>query len=87
MAITLTPDLSRQLQASIKRFCAEHLDEPIGDLKAGMFLDFCVREIGPVIYNHAIGDAQAYFRERVTDLEGVLYEKEFTYWTGGPRGT
>jgi len=32
------------------------------------------------VYNRAIADAQAYFQERTVDLEGVCYEKEFTYW-------
>jgi uncharacterized protein (DUF2164 family) len=86
MAIELSPDLKKQLQASIKRYFVEHLDEEIGDLKAGMLLDYCLKEIGPVVYNRAIADAQAYFQERVVDLEGVCYEKEFTYWAPKPSG-
>ena len=84
MAITLSPDTTRQLQASIKRYVAEHMDEDIGDLKAGMLLDFCVKEIGPSIYNQAIADARTYFEGRVIDLEGVCYEPEFTYWAPKP---
>ena len=80
MAIELSPDTIKQLQASIKRYFAEQLDQDIGDLKAGLLLDFCLKEIGPSIYNQAITDARAYFQERVADLEGVCYEKEFTYW-------
>lgn len=85
MSITLHPDTSRQLQASIKRYFAEHLDEDIGNLKAGMLLDFCLREVGPVIYNRAIADAQAFLEARVADLEGVCHEEEFTYWA--PKGS
>ena len=40
MPIALTPEVTKQLQASIKRFTAEHLDEEVGDLKAALFLDF-----------------------------------------------
>jgi uncharacterized protein (DUF2164 family) len=86
MAITLSPDNKKQLLASIKRYFVEHLDEDIGDLKAGLLLDYCLQEIGPVIYNKAIGDAQAYFQERAVDLEGVCYEKEFTFWAPKPGG-
>ncbi len=39
MAITLSPETKKQLQASIKRYFLEHLDEDIGELKAGLFLD------------------------------------------------
>jgi uncharacterized protein (DUF2164 family) len=81
MAITLTPDTTDQLRASIKRFAAEHLDLDIGDLKTDLILDYCLREIGPSIYNQAITDARAYFQSRVEDLEGVCYEKELTYWS------
>jgi uncharacterized protein (DUF2164 family) len=80
VAITLSPDTTRQLHASIKKFLSEHLDEDAGDLKATMFLDFCLQEIGPSVYNRAIADAQAYFTGRVQDLEGVCYEPEFSYW-------
>jgi uncharacterized protein (DUF2164 family) len=84
MAITLSPETTKQLHISIKRFFAEHLDEDIGDLKSGLVLDYVLKEIGPVVYNRAIADAQAYFQERAVDLEGVCYEPEFTYWTPPP---
>ena len=80
MAIKLPPEVARQLQTSIKRYFAEHLDQDIGDLKAGLVLDYCLKEIGPAVYNRAIADAQAYFQDRVADLEGVCHEDEFTYW-------
>jgi len=86
MAITLSPDTAKQLEASIKRYFAEHLEQDIGDLKAGMLLDYCLKEIGPIIYNRAVADAQSYFHGRVADLEGVCYETEFTYWAPAPAG-
>jgi uncharacterized protein (DUF2164 family) len=87
MAITLSPDTRKQLVESLKRYAAEHLDDPIGDLKAGLLLDFCLVEIGAVVYNQAIADAQAYFQERTADLDGVCHQVEFTYWKapGKPR--
>jgi len=80
MAITLSPEIRKQLVASIKRYAVENLDEEIGDLKAGLLLDYCLQEIGPVVYNQAIVDAQSYFTGRVADLEGVCHEEEFGYW-------
>jgi uncharacterized protein (DUF2164 family) len=84
MAIELSPETTKQLHASIKRYFLENLDQDIGDLKAGMLLNYCLKEIGPTIYNRAIDDAQTYFQGRVVDLEGVCYEKEFTYWAAKP---
>jgi uncharacterized protein (DUF2164 family) len=84
MAITLSAETTRQLQASIKRYFAENLGQDIGDLKANLLLDYCLKEIGPSIYNQAITDARAYFQDRVADLEGVCFEKELTYWAAAP---
>ena len=86
MAIKLSPETTKQLHASIKRYFVENLEQDIGDLKAGMMLDYCLKEIGAVVYNRAIADAQTYFQGRVVDLEGVCYEKEFTYWVPADRG-
>ena len=80
MAITLSPEIRKQLLVSIKRYVTENLDEEIGDLKAGLLLDYCLQEIGPAVYNQAIADAQSYFTGRVADLEGVCHEEEFGYW-------
>jgi uncharacterized protein (DUF2164 family) len=80
MAITLSPETTRRLVASIKRYAVENLDEEIGDLKAGLLLDYVLKEIGPAIYNQAIADAQAYFTGRVADLEGVCHEPELGFW-------
>jgi len=80
MAIKLPPETITRLVASIKRYAAENLDEEIGDLKAGLLLEYCLEEIGPSIYNQAIADAQSYFTGRVADLERVCHEAEFGFW-------
>ena len=56
------------------------MPEPMGDLSAGLLLDYFLEEIGPVIYNKAIADAQTRMHQRVADLPGELYEDEFQYW-------
>ncbi|MGA7106902.1 MAG: DUF2164 domain-containing protein [Terracidiphilus sp.] len=66
--------------ASIQRYFQEELSEPIGDLPAGQLLNFFLEEIGPILYNRAIADAQARLSARVSDLNGELYADEFQYW-------
>jgi uncharacterized protein (DUF2164 family) len=56
------------------------MPEPIGELPAGLLLNFILEEIGPAIYNKAIADAQARLLGRVSDLNGELYADEFQYW-------
>jgi uncharacterized protein (DUF2164 family) len=57
------------------------MDQDIGDLKAGMLLDFFLKEIGPTVYNAAITDARAFFEERAADLDAVRHHIEFPYWS------
>ena len=80
MPITLSDADAARAIASIRRYAAESLDDEIGDLQARLFLDFVLKEIGPSIYNRAIGDAQAFIRDRAADLESVCNEPEFGYW-------
>ena len=80
MSIKFQKDTEKYLLVSIKRFVAENMETEIGDLKASLFLEFCVREVGPSIYNQAIADAQSYMQEKTADLGGNRYEAEFDYW-------
>ena len=79
----VTPELTKQQRtaviSSLQRYFEENLD-PIGDLPASLLLNFFLEEIGPVIYNQAIADAQTRISQRVADLNGELYSDEFQYW-------
>lgn len=80
MTISLADDARKQSIASIKRYFVEELDQDIGELKAGLILEFFLKEIAPTIYNGAIADAQTYLRDRLADLEGVCSVPEFAFW-------
>ncbi len=80
MSIKLSEDAKTALIASIKRYFSENMDEEIGDLKAALLLEFCIKEVGPCIFNQAIADAQAHMQEKVADLDGTCHEPEFGYW-------
>jgi uncharacterized protein (DUF2164 family) len=80
MNIELPKQARADAIASIKRYFQENMSEPIGDLPAGLLLNFFIEEIGPSIYNNAIADAQKRLEQRVLDLNGELYADEFQYW-------
>lgn len=80
MTIKLSKVTKKQLIESIKRYFEEKLDEEIGDLKASLFLDFCLEEICPSVYNRAIIDARSFMEDKLSDIEGTYYEPEFGYW-------
>ncbi len=80
IAIELAKPARTAAIASLQRYFEENMPEPIGDLPAGLLLNFLLEEVGPVIYNQAIGDAQARMQQRASDLSGELYADEFQYW-------
>jgi uncharacterized protein (DUF2164 family) len=81
MTIDMPKQVRAQAIASIQRYFQENMPEPIGDLPAGLLLNFFIEEVGPAIYNQAIADAQARMQQRVSDLNGELYANEFQYWS------
>jgi uncharacterized protein (DUF2164 family) len=80
MAIEISEQTRKDAIASLQQYFDKNLSEPIGDLPAGQLLNFFLEEVGPVIYNRAIADAQARMQARVGDLHGELFEDEFQYW-------
>ena len=85
MDIKLSPATEKRLHGAIQRFVVEEYGESVGELGAGTFLAFCLKELGPAIYNQAISDAQACLQERVTDLENICFATETSYWDKGAK--
>ena len=79
-----TIEISKQARAhaiaSVQRYFEENMPEPIGNLPAGLLLDFFLEEVGPAIYNQAIRDAQTRMQQRAADLDGELFADPFQYW-------
>jgi len=80
MNIELSKEMRAQAVASLQRYFEENMSDPIGELPAGLLLNFFLEEIGPVVYNRAIADAQARMEQRAADLGGELFADEFQYW-------
>ncbi len=77
-AAIVLPDAQRkQAIAALQQYFTDNMDEPIGDLKAGLLLDFVLSELAPSVYNQAIADARLFFEERSSDLAAVCYHDEF----------
>ena len=73
--------LTVSFRAECERYFEKNMPEALGDLPAGLLFDFLVEEIGPLIYNCAIADAQARLAVRLSDLSGKLWADEFQYWS------
>lgn len=84
VALKLSPETRKQALASLRRYCTDELELELSDIQLQGLLDFLVKEIGPSVHNTALADAEAFLRDRLTDLAATLSEPEFAYW---PKGT
>lgn len=80
ITIELPKQTREEAIRTLQRYFEQEMPEPLGELRAGLLLNFILEEIGPVIYNRAIADAQTRMTSRVADLSGELYADEFQYW-------
>jgi uncharacterized protein (DUF2164 family) len=83
-AIELSKQARADAIASIQRYFEENMPEPVGELPAGLLLNFFLEEVGPAIYNRAIADAQARMAQRVSDLSANFTRTSFSIgrrWT------
>lgn len=76
MRIQLSDDRRARLMRSIKQHFIDEFDDEISDFRAQGLLDFFVRELGPQVYNQGVRDASSYIQDKLTDIEGEVYERE-----------
>ncbi len=76
MRIRLSDERRAILVRAVQNYFADEFDEPLSDFRANGLLDFFVAELGPPVYNQGVRDAHAYVQDKLTDLEGEVYERE-----------
>ena len=80
MAIELSSESRKQAVASIERYFLETTGEEIGNIAAAGLLTFFLEEVGPVVYNKAVADAQERIQMRAAELDIDIHEAEWQYW-------
>jgi uncharacterized protein (DUF2164 family) len=80
VSIKLEKETRQQAIDSLQRYFDVNMEERLGNLQATALLDFLLEEIGPVIYNQAVHDAQSQMQQRVQELDIDVHEEEFSYW-------
>ncbi len=74
--IAFSKEEQRDLIPRIKAFVRDELDQEIGDLQAGMLLDFFANSLGHAVYNRALYDAQALIAAKADEMSEALYALE-----------
>ena len=74
MRIHLSDDRRQRIIRSVRQHFLDEFDDEISDFRADALIDFFVRELGPPVYNQGVRDAASYLQEKLTDIEGEVYE-------------
>ena len=69
--LTLTKERRDGLISEIKNYFSKEREEELGDLAAGLFLDFMIEKIGPEFYNQGVSDSHKYMHDAAEDLLSI----------------
>lgn len=69
--IKLTKEIKDEMISEIKAYFSKEREEEIGDLAAGLILDFILEKLAPEFYNQGIHDSQKYMKDAAEDLLSI----------------
>ncbi len=69
--VKVTKERRREMIAEIKNFFSKEREEEIGDLAAGIILDFILEKIAPELYNQGVDDSYKYIKDAAEDLLSI----------------
>ena len=73
--INVSDERKNDMIRLIKEYYFNERDEELGDLAAGMILDFFIKELAPEFYNQGVLDSHAFMNEKIEDLFGIQIYK------------
>ncbi len=69
--IKLTKEKRDDMVSAIKSYFLKEREEEIGDLAAGLLLDFIIEELAPEFYNQGVYDSQKFMEDKIEDLLSI----------------
>jgi uncharacterized protein (DUF2164 family) len=70
-SVKVTKERRDDMISDIKNYFLKEREEEIGDLAAGLILDFILEKIAPEFYNQGVYDAHKYMGDAVEDLLSI----------------
>ena len=70
-SLKVTKERRDDMLSEIKNYFLKEREEEIGDLAAGLMLDFILEKIAPEFYNQGVYDAHKYMEDAVEDLLSI----------------
>ncbi|AJA47092.1 hypothetical protein CPAST_c09920 [Clostridium pasteurianum DSM 525 = ATCC 6013] len=69
--IKLTNEKREEMISAIKNYFLNEREEEIGDLAAGLILNFVIEELAQEFYNQGVFDSYKYMNDRIEDLLSI----------------
>ena len=69
--ITITKEKKDEMVSEIKNYFLKEREEEIGDLAAGLILEFIIEKIAPEFYNQGVYDSYIYMQDTIEDLLAI----------------
>lgn len=69
--IKLTKEKRGDMILAIKNYFKKEREEELGDLAAGLFLDFVIEGLAPEFYNQGVYDSYKLMEDRIEDLLSI----------------
>lgn len=71
--LKVSNDQKLRLVRAIQAYFRTERDEELGELAAGLLLDFFMEQLAPVLYNQAVDDLQTVLSQKMASFEEDLY--------------
>ncbi|MFA4860970.1 DUF2164 domain-containing protein [Methanoregula sp.] len=69
--IKVTKEIRDDMIVSIRNYFSKERGEEVGDLAAGLMLDFILEKIAPECYNQGVLDSHKYMQDAAEDLLSI----------------
>lgn len=69
--IKVTKERRNDMISDLKDYFSKERDEEIGDLAAGLLLDFILEKLAPAFYNQGVYDSYKYMKDAAEDLMSI----------------
>lgn len=69
--IKVTKEKRDEMSSAIKNYFLKERGEEMGDLAAGLILDFIIEELAPEFYNQGVYDSYTYMQDTIEDVLSI----------------
>ena len=69
--IKVTKEKRDEMVSSIKNYFSKEREEELGDLGAGLILEFIIEELAPEFYNQGVHDSYIYMKDTIEDVLSI----------------